>query len=138
MYNEAKSKTVEIVKTLDYLERNQEGLKPVQLGDARAYTLSVGLMMIAESFGVKLRSQQLHIDALGEFEFFLAPGQTYGDGLAALLSTVHTRTGVIAIKGYVESYHTWVRINHFEAEKLIRNAAKSFEEECLTNDVVAV
>jgi len=131
MYHEAKSKVIQIVNTLNYLQANPEGLKPVQLGNAREYAISIGLGMIAESFNVSLRDV-VRIDANGEVNFFLNPGQTFGEDLAALLSEHYTRTGIQAHKGYVMPYHSWVMINHFEAEKFIRTVAKYLDNETQT------
>lgn len=108
-----------IVKTLD--ENNASDLKPVQKGDKRIQAVQAGLQALADFFSFPVNIRET---STGDIEFFGKDGgKGYGQELADILSQYYTRTGVQATKGHVLPQNGWTRINHFEAEKLIREQA---------------
>lgn len=110
-----------IVKTLD--ENNASDLKPVQKGDKRIQAVQAGLQALADFFSFPVSIRYI---STGEFEFF-GKDKGFGVELADILSQYHTRTGIQATKGYVLPENGWTRIDHFEAEKIIREQAQTVE-----------
>jgi hypothetical protein len=97
-------------------------LSPMALGNAREAAIVEGLKALAEHFGKEI--QFTYIDSNGDFKFNIegadrGHGQ-FGEGLAAMLSKVATRTGSVATEGCVLAQNNWTFINHFQAEKLIK------------------
>lgn len=111
-----------IVEEIDEIEKkriNRE-LTPVDAGDKRLTLISQGLVALGYAHGVEI--EKSHCDSRGEFSFNIKQntGAGYGEKLATLLCRVHTRTGINAKKGFVMPQHNWLRINHFDAEKLLK------------------
>jgi len=106
-------------------------LMPVQFANAREHALVEGLHGLAAQYGKQLRHTS--IDANGELAFIIegpvsgrgACGQ-YGEELSALLTTVPTRTGVVAFARKVLPENGWCYINHFVVEKLLLTVEKDF------------
>lgn len=107
--------------------------KPVQIGAARAKALIEGLMALANACGKTIKNP-LAIDSRGELNFNIDNDwprnpdvQGYGIELAAWLGEVPTRTGENATQSGVLPESNWRRINHFDAEKLLRMVANNPE-----------
>jgi hypothetical protein len=95
---------------------------PMAVGDAREAALIEGLNAMAEAFGKEI--VHTRIDGMGEMSFTLrgadqGMGQ-FGKRLSETLSTVSCRQGGIATGLPVPPYANFVRINHFEVEKLLK------------------
>jgi hypothetical protein len=115
----------DLEETIHRLWNLDESLKPVQLGDAREKAIIDGLHALAAHFAKEI--DYTYIDANGELDFFVkgasrGHGGEYGEDLAALLSQVSRRTGVSPTNAAVLPENNWCRINHFEAEKLLKIA----------------
>ncbi len=115
------------------IDEAQNAGKPVQIGQAREKALIEGLMALAKAHGKTLQNP-LAIDSNGELNFNLKNDwprnphvQSYGIELAAWLGEVPTRTGEQANQYGVSPSSNWRRINHFDAEKLLRMVAKAPE-----------
>lgn len=102
-------------------------LSPVAYRDVREPALSRALVALAEGLGVNLQ-QPLHVDSNGEFSIVaLHPnGQSprlgcgsYGEELAALLTLYRARTGIAS--GVLCAENGWCRLNHMQAEKMVRS-----------------
>jgi hypothetical protein len=98
-------------------------IKSVQHSQIRLIAIKRVLQAIADGF--EFPAIISHCDSNGEYEFFGnkgrkdAPCKPFGEKLAALLSQVETRTGIVPSKSPVYHLNGWTRISHFEAEKLI-------------------
>jgi hypothetical protein len=117
----------DLEETINRLWNLDTSLKPVPFGDAREQAIIDGLHALAGHFGKEI--DYTHIDANGELNFFIKGasqglGGEYGEDLAALLSQVPRRTGVSATTSAVLPENNWCRINHFEAEKLLKIAGE--------------
>ncbi|TXH16998.1 MAG: hypothetical protein E6R03_04555 [Hyphomicrobiaceae bacterium] len=104
------------------LQRNCE-MSPYEAGRHREHHLCTGLIWLAGHFGKDL-CVPLYIDAHGEIPFNLVhiqgkPSPQFGEGLAEWLNKITVRTGVIA-GAVMDPSSNWCRINHFEAERLLR------------------
>ena len=100
-------------------------LKPYPAGAQRMDMIIQGLKDIAQDYGFNLKSH-IQCDSNGEIMFSGKLDQdgfspSFGSGLASLLNTIYVRTGIQSCIGHVMPINGWCRINHFEAEKMIRN-----------------
>ncbi len=93
-------------------------LSPLDFAARREHLLREGLSDLAACFGKKLKSLP-YIDSRGEMSFFLQNSQRFGRRLAAMLNEIPVRTGEQPSSGHVLPENSWVRINHFDAEKLL-------------------
>lgn len=115
------------------LDEAQSAGKPVQVGQAREKALIDGLMALAKACGKTIQNP-LAIDSNGELNFNINNDwprnpvvEGYGIELAAWLGEVPTRTGEEATQSGVLPESNWRRINHFQAEKLLRMVAANPE-----------
>lgn len=115
------------------IDEAQNAGKPVQIGDARQKALIDGLLALGKACGKTIKNP-LAIDARGELNFNIDNDwprnpdvQGYGIELAAWLGEVPTRTGENATQSGVLPESNWRRINHFDAEKLLRMVAANPE-----------
>lgn len=115
------------------LDDAQNAGKPVQVGQARGKALVEGLMALAKACGKTIKNP-LAIDANGELNFAIDNDwprnpdvQGYGIELAAWLGEVPRRTGEVATQCGVLPENNWCRLNHFDAEKLLRAVAANPE-----------
>lgn len=99
-------------------ELESRDLKPVPHANERERILVEGLRDLFALHGLEI--PVLHIDSNGEFNITTKDNKKFGPELAAKLNLIPFRTGIQAIQGYVQDYNTWGRINHFEAEHLLR------------------
>jgi len=100
-----------------------ENLTPFQKGNQREDAIVAGLHGLAAHFGKEIDFTR--IDANGELNFNIKGaaqglGGEYGEGLAAYLSEVPRRTGISATSSPVLPQNNWCRINHFDAERLLK------------------
>jgi len=111
-------------------EQGQGGLDSSRRREA---AIGDGLEGIAALHGREFQAVR-YIDSRGEVSLALkqekhwarsdADNPTYGVGLAADLSRVLTRTGIVANPGIGRAKHcNWCFVNHFEAERLILTLA---------------
>lgn len=104
-------------------------LKPVQFGDHREDAIVAGLHGLAAHFGKEI--DFTHIDSRGELNFFIKGasrglGGEYGEELAAVISKVPRRTGDQSTNRPVLAQNNWCRINHFDAERLLKIVGEEF------------
>ncbi|MNF20722.1 hypothetical protein D3C87_686450 [compost metagenome] len=109
-----------IIAELSAIEANQE-IKPVEAGNLRDAAIAKGLRAIAAHYG-KTLVEPLHIDANGEYRFTITNDGEYGNELVALINHIPLRTGVSPSKGTMLGCNGWCRINHFDAERLLKIA----------------
>lgn len=104
---------------------------------AREAAIANSLRELANCFEIKLQ-EPLRIDSRGEFSIVAMPENggdirmgcsKFGEGFAAILSQCETRTGIDANRSKVLPENGWTRINHFEAEKMIRGFAAQLKNE---------
>jgi len=110
-------------------ESRERSLSPWDQSKKREARIAKGLRDIAAKHGVKLR-EPLHIDANGEYSI-VASNRTTNDGpqsptgkfgtMAEVLSKYPTRTGISATKGHVNPDNGWLRMNHFDAEQMVKD-----------------
>lgn len=110
---------------------NKNEMTPLEYSRKREKDLIKGLYDLAEKFGKRLEPIY-HIDANGEVMFVIqAEDQErrnrgvcgeFGEEIASLLNQINVRCGTITTKGHVLPENGWVRINHFEVEKLLKLA----------------
>jgi len=112
-----------VVATLDSPEVRAGGFAASQI---REQALIDGLHAIAADCKIKLKPT--HIDSNGEFAVnaesekgpFSDVCGPYGEAFASWLSRVPRRTGISASTSPVLPENGWCRINHFDAERLVR------------------
>lgn len=98
---------------------------------ARSAAICAAVKAMARSFGVQLGP--LSIDSLGELSVVAVragaaglPGcGQFGGPFAARLNTANPRTGVQYGSAQLHSQSGWCKINHFDAEKLVLEYAKT-------------
>jgi len=119
-----------IIAKLDAFEQQFKSgqIKSFQYGETRIDIIQNGLELLGDFFGFPA---SVRYESTGELTFNGtrgrrndSPCKPFGEPLAQLLNTIPTRTGVIASQGHVMAQNGWTRINHFEAEKLLRYAAQ--------------
>jgi len=120
-----------------------EKLTPVEKARRREKRIVEGLHNLAERSGKTLFP--IHgIDANGEILFAVQSEGSekqsspiayknevcgeFGEEIAELLNQVQVRNGIRPTKGHVWPEHGWVKLNHFEAEKLVNLAEQQNEE----------
>lgn len=118
---------------MNALNNSASAGKPVQVADAREAALNKALQYMGAELGVLL--EPLRIDARGEISIVAIEQDAerkrhgtcghYGEAFAHWLSQIPTRTGVTAPHHPREVLPTngWCWINHFEAERLVRQYA---------------
>jgi len=120
-------------KLSDNKEQFTQGkIKSVPYSDKRCALLIEGLTELATHFNFPAA---IRYESTGEYTFNgnadrnkeegCAP---FGEGLAKILSSIYTRTGVNPSIGHVMAENGWTRINHFEVEKLLYNLAEERHE----------
>jgi hypothetical protein len=110
-----------ILGTLSSLEHSRQ----------REAALARALVAVAADQGVILQ-EPLHIDALGEYSIValrttgsnpqVAGSAQFGPGFAELLSRFRARMGIAP--GHISDFNGWCRLNHFEAERLVKAYAQ--------------
>lgn len=114
-------------ETIHRLWNLDTSLKPVPFADKREAAIVDGLNALAGNFGKEI--DFTYIDANGELTFNIKGasrglGGEYGEELAALLSQVPRRTGISPTSSPVLPENNWCRINHFDAERLLKIAGE--------------
>jgi hypothetical protein len=112
-------------KILNLWNVDQPDLTPVEFANRRETAIVEGLHALAAHFGKEIDFTR--IDANGELDFNIkgaarGMGGAYGEDLAEILSRVPRRTGVISTDAAVLPENNWCRINHFDAETLLKIA----------------
>lgn len=113
----------DLEEAINALWNLDQDLKPVQLGNQREAAIVAGLHGLAAHFGKDIDFTR--IDANGELDFnikgeFRGFCGEYGEELAAVISQVPRRTGIYPTDGSVLPENGWCRINHFDAERLLK------------------
>ncbi|NTF18072.1 hypothetical protein G6L37_06615 [Agrobacterium rubi] len=98
---------------------------PLEFANLREKAIVEGLHALAGYYDKEI--DYTYIDANGELNFFIkgasqGRGGEYGEDLAEMLSRVSRRTGISSTKSPVLPENNWCRINHFEAERLLKIA----------------
>lgn len=132
----------QFLDAMDALQQTQDAFARGQVSAVlhaheRQAALGRALTALASIFGVRLQ-QPLYIDSNGEFSVVaLKPSGedprfygcgAYGTELAALLTRHKGRTGAYGPATF-EASSGWCRLNHFNAERLVKEYAKSQELE---------
>lgn len=112
-------------KILNLWNVEQTDQTPVEFANLREKAIVEGLHALAAHFGKDI--DYTYIDANGELNFFIKGasqglGGEYGEDLAELLSVIPRRTGVAPTDARVLPENNWCRINHFDAEYLLKYA----------------
>lgn len=135
----------QILARLDVAAANPE-IKPVELGNLRSQALAQGLMSLAKDCGIELKPIG-GIDARGEYSIVVIPTREnplpdeageYGEKFAAWLSTIPRRTGISPTSTPAYEKGGWCRVNHFDAEKLLRNYAEHLEQQHIDKNTDAL
>ena len=98
------------------------GMSPLAIAREREAAIVEGLVELARMHGREI--EQTYIDSNGELAFNVEGSRegkvSYGPDLAAVLSNVSRRTGIAPTSAAVLPEGAWCRINHFEAERLLK------------------
>lgn len=104
-------------------------MKPLAIANLRELFLAHDLRRLARKCGVTLK-EPLRIDTNGEINITVSTGDDqkdvhggcgqYGEALAAILSRFQTRRGAQATHVTISPTDGWLRMNHFEVEKMLR------------------
>ncbi len=113
----------DLEETINRLWNLDTTLKPAPYGNARETAIVEGLHALAAHFGKEIDFTR--IDANGELNFNLKGsaqglGGEYGEELAAIISQVPRRMGVSPTDAAMLPQNNWCRINHFDAERLLK------------------
>lgn len=122
-------KLTESLAALKALDR--DALSPVAFANLRERALIQGLQGLAEAYGKMLAPTR--IDGNGELDFNIVGDQPgvpgacgqYGPELAAWLSHIPRRTGIMPTTAPVLPQNGWCRIHHFNAERLLLRVAEA-------------
>lgn len=133
-----KLKMTEAVARID---EAQNAGKPIQVGKARESALIDGLMQLAELAGADLERPG-GIDANGEVWVVCRRNPStgacesgYGKSFAHFLNQIPARAGTVSVQGHVMESSSWLMVNHFDLERMIRRSvdlpppAKTFDNE---------
>lgn len=104
-------------KAIHDLKSIDPDLPPYPHSQAREAALVEGLHGLAAHFNRTI--MRTYIDSRGELGFVIANKETYGSGLAEVLSLVPRRTGVSTTSVTPLPQNSWCYINHFHVERLL-------------------